>query len=179
MAPLSLAGKHCAIVGATGVIGSSIARAFADRGAVLTLLSRKVLEAQPQFESELRPFTPPVDQTAPSSSSSPPQSGRPTAHRFIPLDVSRPGDISNVFKHEAKGNVPEVVGPVDILINCAGISQTTLIKRSSDKELADVLNTNLLATMLACKHARLERKGTALTDQHCTRTSLTTGFKAV
>ncbi|KAG6063094.1 hypothetical protein E4U32_001651 [Claviceps aff. humidiphila group G2b] len=38
---------------------------------------------------------------------------------------------------------------MDILVNCAGIAQTTLLKRTSDDALASILETNLLATMLA------------------------------
>lgn len=152
--PLSLAGKHCAIVGATGIIGSSIARAFANQGAVLTLLSRTVLDAQPRFEADLRPFSPPADNTL---------QNRPEAHRFIPLDVSRPADIGSVFKPgpdaESVTASRTAVGPVDILVNCAGISQASINKRASETDLIEILNTNLLATMLACKHARVERKG--------------------
>lgn len=160
--PLSLAGKHCAIVGATGIIGSSIAKAFANQGAVLTLLSRTVLDARPRFESDLRPFSPPADYS---------RSNRPGVHRFIPLDVSQPADIRTVFKHgtintdtgKAEGMT---VGPVDILVNCAGISQTSLLKRSSDRGLNEILNTNLLATMLACKHARMEPKGAPFPEHY-------------
>lgn len=53
-----------------------------------------------------------------------------------------------------------VVGPVDILINCAGISQTSFLKRTSDDELGDIVDTNLMATMLVCKHAKLRPYGT-------------------
>jgi 3-oxoacyl-[acyl-carrier protein] reductase len=138
---LSLAGKHCAVVGATGVIGSSIAKAFASQGAVLTLLSRSILKAQPTFEADLARYTRP--ETSPLD--------RPDAHRFIPVDVSQPDNIKSVFSSK--------VDKLDILVNCAGISQTTLLKRTPDAELDNVINTNLLATMLACKYAKLESKG--------------------
>lgn len=154
MPPLSLAGKHCAIVGATGILGASIAKAFANQGAVLTLLSRTILDARPRFEPELRRFEAPPDH---------PWQTRPGHHRFLPLDVSSPQDIQSVFKHamdtETKRVSETTVGPVDILVNCAGISQASLNKRTSDTELAEILNVNLLATMLACKHAKVERQG--------------------
>lgn len=82
---LSLAGKHCAVVGATGIIGSSIASAFASRGAVLSLLGRSVVDARPRLEPLLAAYTP-------ESGSSSPQK-----HRFIRLDVSRRDGIKNVF----------------------------------------------------------------------------------
>lgn len=61
---------------------------------------------------------------------------------------------ANVFQDE------EAVGPLDILVNCAGISQTTLLKRTPDEELASIVDTNLLATMLVCKHAKIRPNGT-------------------
>lgn len=104
---LSLAGKHCAIVGATGIIGSSIARAFANQGAVLTLLSRTILDAKPKFESDLAVYSRPGDQ--------PP--GRPHAHRFIPLDVSQPESIKGVFdsKDAASAAVSSFLGDLCVL----------------------------------------------------------------
>lgn len=48
---------------------------------------------------------------------------------------------------------------MDFLVNCAGISQTTFLKRTPDAELANIVDTNLLATMLVCKHARMNAKG--------------------
>jgi len=57
----------------------------------------------------------------------------------------------------------EAVGPVDILVNCAGISQTTLLKRTPDPELASIVDTNLLAPMLVCKYARIRPNGADFT----------------
>jgi 3-oxoacyl-[acyl-carrier protein] reductase len=171
MPPLSLAGKHCAIVGATGILGASIAKAFANQGAVLTLLSRTILDARPRFEPELRRFEAPPDH---------PWQARPGHHRFLPLDVSSPQNIQSVFKHgvdtETKRVSETTVGPVDILVNCAGISQASLNKRTSDTELAEILNVNLLATMLACKHAKVDRQGNLVSSRYCTR--LPERFKA-
>jgi 3-oxoacyl-[acyl-carrier protein] reductase len=83
---LPLAGKHCAIVGATGIIGTSLAKAFAGHGAVLTLLSRSVLEAKPSFEKELRkPPTSTADKL-------------PSGHRYIKLDVCKPDNVAAVFR---------------------------------------------------------------------------------
>lgn len=82
--PLPLAGKHCAIVGATGIIGSHIAKAFASHGAVLSLLGRSALDVRPRLEPELVPY-----------------SGGPEAHRFIRLDVQQRGSIKDVFASRA------------------------------------------------------------------------------
>ncbi|KAJ4209238.1 hypothetical protein NW767_001147 [Fusarium falciforme] len=146
---LPLAGKHCAVVGATGLIGSRIAAAFASRGAVLSLLGRSVLDAQPQLEPLLTPYSPGDGGEASSS---------PLRHRFIRLDVAKRDTIKGVFGGRDHTQ-DDAVGPVDILVNCAGISQTSFLKRTSDEELGDIIDTNLMATMLVCKHAKIRPHG--------------------
>lgn len=96
---LPLAGKHCAIVGATGIIGTSIAKAFASHGAVLTLLSRSILEAQPSFEKELRK---PPTSTA---------NGPSASHRYIKLDVCQPDNVAAAFR----GQENKVGRTIDLL----------------------------------------------------------------
>ncbi|KAF1735846.1 3-oxoacyl-(acyl-carrier-protein) reductase FabG [Beauveria bassiana] len=146
---LRFAGKHAAVVGATGVIGSHIAAAFARHGASVTLLGRSALTQRARLEAQLA--TPaPEDLTTSFSSSS------PRAHHFIKLDVSDAASIKAVFAGRAEqsaataATAAAVVGPVDVLVNCAGISQTTVLKRTPDEELARIMDTNLLATMLVC-----------------------------
>ena len=58
------------------------------------------------------------------------------------------------------GDEAAVVGTLDILVNCAGIAQTTLLKRTPDLELASIVDTNLLAPMLVCKYAKIKPNGT-------------------
>ncbi|KAM0664729.1 hypothetical protein ACQRIU_006587 [Beauveria bassiana] len=156
---LRFAGKHAAVVGATGVIGSHIAAAFARQGASVTLLGRSALTQRARLEAQLAAAAP-ADSTTASSSSSPPR-----AHHFIKLDVSDAASIKAVFAGRAEQSAAAattaaaVVGPVDVLVNCAGISQTTVLKRTPDEELARIMDTNLLATMLVCKHARMQPHG--------------------
>ncbi|KAL6696003.1 3-ketoacyl-reductase [Trichoderma pleuroticola] len=134
---LPLAGKHCVVVGATGVIGFSIAKAFSHQGAVISLLGRSVLDARPRLEPQLRPYSLPGT-----------DADTPSAHRFIRLDASNRDEIKAVFS--SRGSYKSSVGPIDVLVNCAGISQTTLLKRTPDEELSSIVDTNLLATMLVC-----------------------------
>lgn len=84
---LRLAGKHAAVVGATGIIGSHIARAFANQGAVVSLLGRTALEKRSALEANL-------SQPQPQSQ----QAGDlPSSHQFIRLDVSDAAQIKRVF----------------------------------------------------------------------------------
>ncbi|ATY66349.1 3-ketoacyl-(acyl-carrier) reductase [Cordyceps militaris] len=136
---LRFAGKHAAVVGATGVIGSRIAQALAQQGAAVTLLSRSVTAQRARLSAQLDP------------------AGGP--HRFLTVDVSDPASIRDVFAGRGADQQQQVVGLVDVLVNCAGISQTTFLKRTPDEELARIVDTNLLATMLVCKHARMQPHG--------------------
>lgn len=138
-----LANKHAAIVGGTGAIGLPIAKLFSSHGARVTILSRSAQKRQSVLEPSLTPFA--------SSSENGPE-GR---HRFIALDVEDPKNIESKFR----GRDEHAVGSVDLLVNCAGISQTTMIQRTSATELQKIVNTNLTATMLACKFAKMEPNG--------------------
>ncbi|PTB66434.1 NAD(P)-binding protein [Trichoderma citrinoviride] len=156
MALLPLAGKHCAVVGATGIIGFSIAKAFAQQGAVLSLLARSAVDARPRLEPQLRPYSLPGTSDANDL-------GVPAAHRFIKLDVADRESIKAVFgaRGSSKPQTATTVGPIDILVNCAGITQTSLLIRTSDEHLSNIVDTNLLATMLVCKHAKMRPNGIA------------------
>lgn len=103
---LPFTGKHCAIVGATGIIGSSIARAFASKGAVLTLLSRSV-QQQPRLQDQFPSYQPPAEASK----------HLPREHRSIPLDILHTKSIGDVF---AKA-VPE--GEVSYKLKCIGSDQ--------------------------------------------------------
>ncbi|KAK7425257.1 hypothetical protein QQZ08_008277 [Neonectria magnoliae] len=158
---MALAGKHCAVVGATGIIGSHIARAFANHGAVVSLLGRSAVESRPRLEPLLAPYLPPPLSASPDAAEGRANADSvvPQEHRFIRLDVFQRQNIKDVFAGRDDSNAQTVVGPVDILVNCAGISQTSFLKRTSELELNDILHTNLMATMLVCKHAKLRPHG--------------------
>jgi 3-oxoacyl-[acyl-carrier protein] reductase len=140
----SLRGKHCIVTGATGSIGFRIAAAFAEQGSVVSLVSRSAPDARAKLEPQLVPYKPDPDTYDPED---PP----PSAHRFLHLDGTRPVAFQGFFGATA--------GRADILVNCAGISQTSFLRRTYDSDITKILETNLRATILACKYARLKPNG--------------------
>jgi NAD(P)-dependent dehydrogenase (short-subunit alcohol dehydrogenase family) len=140
----SLRGKHAIVVGGTGTLGFRIASALADRGSVVTIMSRNAVDDRLVLEPRLKPFEPlPYREDFDGGR-------RPTEHQFKRLDVQR-GDIF-------KGLFP-TLGPVDVLVNCAGTSQASALKRTGEEEIQRILNLNLRATILASKYAKLTNHG--------------------
>jgi 3-oxoacyl-[acyl-carrier protein] reductase len=58
------------------------------------------------------------------------------------------------------------IGPVDVLVNCAGITQTQALKRIPDDGISDIIDTNLMATIWASKHAQIRSHGTVIILLH-------------
>jgi 3-oxoacyl-[acyl-carrier protein] reductase len=66
----------------------------------------------------------------------------------IQADVSRPEDVERLFKE-----TEAALGPVDVLVNNAGITQDGLILRMSDAEWDAVIDTNLRSAFMCCRAA--------------------------
>ncbi|KAF5560426.1 uncharacterized protein FTJAE_4202 [Fusarium tjaetaba] len=140
----SLRGKHAIVVGGTGTLGFRIASALADRGSVVTIMSRNAVDDRQVLEPRLKPFEPlPYMENIEGSR-------RPTEHQFKRLDVQRADIFRGIFP---------TLGPVDVLVNCAGTSQTSALKRTGEEEIQLILNLNLRATILASKYAKLTPHG--------------------
>lgn len=71
--------------------------------------------------------------------------GRAFAH---PLDVSRPESIDAFY-----AACEAAFGPVDVLINNAGMSVLNLLQNSKPEDLRAELDVNLLGPMLLCRRA--------------------------
>ncbi len=67
---------------------------------------------------------------------------------YIKADVSNKDDVNNMF-----GEIKELMGPVDVLVNNAGITRDGLLLRMTENDFDDVIDTNLKGTFLCTKAA--------------------------
>ncbi|SEK51553.1 MULTISPECIES: 3-oxoacyl-[acyl-carrier-protein] reductase [Pseudobutyrivibrio] len=67
---------------------------------------------------------------------------------YIKADVSNADDVSEMFNQ-----IKELMGPVEILVNNAGITRDGLLLRMSEADYDAVLDTNLKGTFLCTKAA--------------------------
>ncbi len=124
---MTLAGKHALVTGAGRGIGAAIAGAFGREGARLTLLGREVDELELRA-AELRAADVEV--------------------RTAVADVSDEAAIGDAFARAG-----EAFGPVEILINNAGIARTKpLVKMERDFWDA-IIGVNLTGTYLCSRAA--------------------------
>lgn len=117
-----LNGKNALVTGASGGIGTAIAIALHQAGAVVALSGTR-LEPLQSLAAELgdRVFV-------------------------LPCNLSDPEAVAALPKQAA-----EAMGSVDILVNNAGITKDNLFMRMSDEEWSSVIEVNLTSTMRLCK----------------------------
>ena len=64
----------------------------------------------------------------------------------IPCDITKAEQVQNVVKKTL-----DKMGHVDVLVNSAGINADGLLLRASEEEMVNLVNTNLVGSMLTCK----------------------------
>ena len=121
----SLEGKTAVVIGGTSGIGRTLSLGLADAGADVIASARR----QEQ-----------VNETAAEIE----RRGRKTLR--LCSDVCSRASLEQLLKASLQR-----FGQVDILINCAGIIKRTPTLDMSEKEWADVLDTNLTGTLRACQ----------------------------
>ncbi|HEX7490949.1 MAG TPA: SDR family oxidoreductase [Candidatus Limnocylindrales bacterium] len=120
-----LTGKVAAVVGGTGVLGGAVCRGFADAGAAIAVLGRSQERAD-GVVAEIEAG-----------------GGRAIA---VLVDAS---DRESVER--ACVEVESRLGPVDILVNAAGINSSTPFFDLDLEEWHRILDTNLTSCLLACQ----------------------------
>ena len=124
----SIKGRKALITGASGGIGKVIALALAKEGVKLALLGRNT-EKLEEVATEAEKLA-----------------GKK------PLLIS--GDLcSGEFVKNAVKKAAEGLGGLDILINNAGVAQSTKIEDISETEYDNIMDTNVKAPFMLCKEA--------------------------
>jgi 3-oxoacyl-[acyl-carrier protein] reductase len=131
--PFCLHGQRALITGASGGIGSAIAKAFYTAGATITIsgTNRDRLNA---LKADL--------EDAVSH-----EGNKPTIH-VMPCDLSDPASIDDLVK-----GATESMEGLDILVNNAGITKDNLLMRMKDEEWQKVIDLNLGSCFRACRAA--------------------------
>ncbi|KAG0030369.1 reductase [Podila clonocystis] len=111
------------IPGGTRGIGLATAKLFALNGSRVVILGRD----QDRISKVLA-----TDLASPTST---------PEHFGFQCDVSNQQDIERVIKEVSK------IGPVDFLINSAGIARDSLLIAHSNQDMENVINTNLMGTI--------------------------------
>lgn len=122
--------KKVILTGASGGIGSALAKAFANAGCSLALLGNRSTEKLDTLTELCR------------------QTACPDTGSIFSLT----GDISQI--NSAQSLMEEAVtrlGGVDLLINCAGISYIGLLSDMPPAEWERILNTNLSSVFYCCR----------------------------
>ena len=118
-----LAGRHALITGAGGGIGAAIALALAGEGANLTLAARQLGRLEAVAEEVGGAFT-------------------------IEMDVRHESSVESGFRAAA-----DRFGPVDILVNAAGLASSAPLRRTSSEAWRDQIAVNLEGVFLCCRQA--------------------------
>lgn len=127
-----LTGKTALVTGASGGIGSSIAKALHGQGATIALSGTRV-EALEKVAAELGERT-----------------------HILPCNLSDSAAVDALPKQ-----AEEAMGQLDILVNNAGITKDNIFMRMKDEEWDDVLAVNLTASFRlarACMRGMMKRR---------------------
>lgn len=119
-----LTGKNALVTGATGGIGSEIAKALAAQGAKLVLSSTK--------EDKLKELAA--------------QIGNDT--KYLTCNLSDKVEVDALFD-----KAEELVGQIDIMVCNAGITRDNLILRMKDEDFEQVIDVNLKSTFILNRNA--------------------------
>ncbi|MBV1917705.1 MAG: 3-oxoacyl-[acyl-carrier-protein] reductase [Sphingomonadaceae bacterium] len=136
-----LHGMKALVTGASGGIGSAIARALAGQGARVAV-SGSNAEKLRAFRDELDEHTP--------------QHLQEVDHVAIACDLSDPEAVEKLVPAAV-----DTLGGIDILINNAGITRDNLAMRMKDEEWNDVIRINLEAAfrlMRACARPMMKAR---------------------
>ncbi|NWH67340.1 CBR4 reductase, partial [Geococcyx californianus] len=117
-------GKVCAIFGGSRGIGKAVAELLAEKGCRLAIVARNLEVAQATARN------------------------LGAGHLALRCDVSSEQEVQNTFEEMQRN-----LGPINYLVNAAGINRDGLLLRTKTEDMIAQIHTNLLGTMLTCKTA--------------------------
>lgn len=117
-------GKICAVFGGSRGIGKAVAELLARKGCHLAIIARNLEVAQNTAR------------------------GLGAGHLALSCDVSREQEVQHAFEE-----IQRNLGPINYLVNAAGINRDGLLLRTKTEDIVSQIHTNLLGTMLTCKAA--------------------------
>ena len=142
-----LHGMTALVTGASGGIGSAIAKSLAAQGARLAISGSNA--------GKLRAFREQLDEHTP-------QHLQQVDHVAITCDLSNPDDVEKLVPAAV-----DTLGKIDILVNNAGITRDNLAMRMKDEEWDAVIKVNLEAAFrlmrASCKPMMKARFGRIIT----------------
>lgn len=118
---ISLDNKVALVTGAGRGIGRAVAVELGNQGMRVALTARTRAE---------------LEQTA----------TRVKGAEILTADVRNSGEVETLVQA-----VTRKLGPIDVLVNCAGVTHYGLVTEASDDDYDSVLDTNLRGTFLACR----------------------------
>ncbi|NXU56660.1 CBR4 reductase, partial [Turnix velox] len=130
--------KVCAIFGGSRGIGKAVAELLAQKGCRLAIVARNLEVAQTTAHS------------------------LGAGHLALSCDVSHEQEVQNAFEE-----IQRKLGPVNYLVNAAGINRDGLLLRTKTEDMIALIHTNLLGTMLTCKAAirsMIQQQGGAIVN---------------
>ena len=124
-----LLNQHAFITGGSKGIGSAIAAKLSSLGCRVTILARNqdLLKAQTDQLNHKYPLP------------------NGEKHSYVKFDLLRPSELEK-FISEGK-----CFHRTNILVNCAGMTQKTLLMTTSPQEIADIINVNLTSPIILSK----------------------------
>jgi|KBSSwiStaDraftv2_1062776.scaffolds.fasta_scaffold126765_2 NADP-dependent 3-hydroxy acid dehydrogenase YdfG len=119
----SIEGRVAVVTGAGRGIGRAIALELVHMGAKVALAARSASE---------------LEQTARATGGTP---------SVVPTDVRKKDDV-----HKLLDQVASTLGPIDILVNAAGIGLFGNVTQFSDEDYDAILDTNLRSIFMTCRY---------------------------
>ncbi|GMG40444.1 unnamed protein product [Ambrosiozyma monospora] len=128
-----LSGQHALITGGSRGLGLAIAKNLSSKGCKVTLLARN--------ETRLKANVKLLNEEYPVSELS-----EKKGHDYLVFDLANSHQIESFIKQQYPA-----YKQVNILINCAGISQHSLLIGSKPEEIQTIININLLSPIFLSK----------------------------